>query len=315
MTFDPYTALGLARSATPDDIKKAYRKLARNSHPDLHPDDAGAEGRFKAISTAYDLLKDPDTRARFDAGEIDETGAERPQRQYYRDFAEAGANPYQQRRGFETHGDPADIFAEILRQRTREGGAGFGGRGFAAPGPDARYTLEVPFLDAVRGGEIRITLPGGTNNILVRVPQAAHDGQTLRLRGKGAPGQGGGEPSDVLITLSVGTHPVFRREGEDILVTLPITIDEAVLGAKVAAPTISGPVSLTIPQGVSSGRVLRLRGRGVAGSSGKTAGDQLVELTIVSPPVVDETLRDFLTEWRKTHSHDPRSDLLNEAAS
>ncbi len=314
MTFDPYAALGLAKSATPDDIKKAYRKLARSTHPDLHPDDAGAEARFKAISSAYDLLKDPETRARFDAGEIDETGAERPQRQYYRDFAEAGANPYQQRRGFETHGDPADIFAEILRQRTRQGGEGFGGRGFASPGPDLRYTLEVPFLDAVRGGEIRITLPGGAN-ISVRIPQGAHDGQTLRLRGKGGAGHGGGEPGDALITLSVGTHPVFRREGDDILVTLPITIDEAVLGAKVTAPTISGPVSLTIPNGASSGRVLRLRGRGVTSSGGKVAGDQLVELRIVSPVVTDDTLRDFLTEWRKTHSYDPRADLLNEAAS
>ncbi|MDP3342274.1 J domain-containing protein [Frigidibacter sp.] len=314
MTLDPYAALGLAKSATPDDIKKAYRKLARTSHPDLHPDDAGAEARFKAISAAYDLLKDPETRARFDAGEIDATGTERPQRQYYRDFAEAGGNPYQQRHGFETHGDPADIFAEILRQRTRQGAEGFGSRGFAAPGPDLRYALEVPFLDAVRGGEMRITLPGG-DNLAVRIPQGAHDGQTLRLRGKGGPGQGGGGPGDVLITLSVRPHPVFQREGDDIVVTLPITIDEAVLGAKVTAPTISGPVSLTIPKGVSSGRVLRLRGRGVAGSGGKIAGDQLVELTIVSPPVIDDTLRDFLTEWRKTHSHDPRAELLNEAAS
>lgn len=314
MTVDPYETLGLTKSATPDDIKKAYRKLVRTSHPDLHPDDAGAEARFKAIAAAHDLLKDPETRARFDAGEIDASGAERPQRQYYRDFAEAGDNPYQQRRGFEQHVDPADIFAEILRQRTRQGGEHFSDHGFSASGLDLRYALEVPFLDAVRGGEIRITLPDGAS-LAVRIPQGAHDGQTLRLRGKGELGFGGGPPGDALITLSVGQHPVFRREGDDILLTLPITIDEAILGGKVTAPTISGPVRLTIPQGASSGRVLRLRGRGVSRSAGKTAGDQLVELTIVAPPVIDDTLRDFLTDWRKSHSHDPRSDLLNEAAS
>ena len=314
MTVDPYETLGLTRSATADDIKKAYRKLVRTSHPDLHPDDAGAEARFKAIATAYDLLKDPVTRARFDAGEIDGAGAERPQRQYYRDFADAGDNPYQQRRGFERNVDPADIFAEILRQRTRQGGDDFNRRGFSAPGPDFRYALEVPFLDAVRGGEMRLTLPEG-GSVAVKIPEGAHDGQTLRLRGKGGPGLGDGAPGDALITLSVRPHPVFRREGDDILLTLPITIDEAILGAKVTAPTVKGPVTLTIPKGASSGRVLRLRGRGVSHPGGKTAGDQLVELNNVTPPEIDETLRDFLTEWRKTHSHDPRVDLLSEAVS
>jgi DnaJ-class molecular chaperone len=314
MTTDPYEALGLTKSATPDEIKTAYRRLVRTSHPDLHPDDAGAEARFKAISAAYDLLKDPVTRARFDAGEIDAAGVERPQRQYYRDFAEAQGNPYQQGRGFGAQGDPADIFAEILRQRARGGGNDFGTHGFTATGPDLRYGLEVPFLEAARGGDMHITLPDG-GSIAVKIPQGAQDGQTLRLRGKGGPGYGGGPPGDALIALSVRSHPVFRREGDDILVTLPITIDEALLGAKVSAPTIAGPVSLTIPKGASSGRVLRLRGRGVARPSGTVAGDQLVELQIVAPPTIDDALRDFLTEWRKTHAHDPRSDLLKAAAS
>lgn len=314
MTTDPYEALGLTSSATPDDVKKAHRKLVRTSHPDLNPDDAGAEARFKAISAAYDLLKDPEKRARYDAGEIDASGAERPQRQYYRDFAEAQGNPYRQGRGFEAQGDPADIFAEILRQRSRGGGDEFGGRGFAASGQDLHYALEVPFLEAAVGGEMRIGLPDG-GSIAVKIPKGARDGQTLRLRGKGGPGHGGGAPGDVLIALSVAAHPVFRREGDDILVTLPITIDEAVLGAKVTAPTIAGPVSLTIPKGVSSGRVLRMRGRGVTRPGGKAAGDELVELRIVAPPEIDDALRDFLSEWRRTHAHDPRAGLLNEAAS
>jgi DnaJ-class molecular chaperone len=323
MTTDPYETLGLTRTATAADIKKAYRKLARSSHPDLHLDDAGAEARFKAISAAYDLLKDPATRARFDAGEIDAAGSERPPRQYYRDFAEAPDNPYQQSRGFRSafdgQGDPADIFAEMLRQRGGRAQSGFPGqdfsdRGFVAKGADLRYALEVPFLDAARGAEMRLTL-GDTNDMSVKIPAGAQDGQTLRLRGKGGPGYGGGPPGDALITLSVRPHPVFRREGDDILLTLPITIDEAILGGKVTAPTITGPVSLTIPAGASSGRIMRLRGRGVTRAGQKTGGDQLVDLMIVAPPVIDESLRDFLAEWRKSQSHDPRATLLNEATS
>lgn len=313
MTVDPYEALGLTSSATPDDIKKAYRKLARANHPDLHPDDAAAVARFKAATAAYEILKNPETRARFDAGEIDASGAEQPQRTYYRDFADAAGDAYQQRRGFDAQDDPAEIFAEFLRRRARGGGE-FDGRGFAAPGSDLRYALDVPFLEAARGGEIHLTLPDGAR-ITVRIPQGAHDGQTLRLRGKGGPGHGGGPAGDALITLSVRAHPVFRRDGDDIFLTVPITIDEAVLGAKITVPTIGGPVSLTIPEGTSSGRVLRLRGRGVSRPQGAPAGDQMVELKIVAPPEIDGSLRDFLATWRKTHSHDPRARLLNEAES
>lgn len=314
MSNDPYEALGLTKAATADDVKKAYRKLVRTSHPDLHPDDAGAEARFKSISAAYEILKDPETRARYDAGEIDGLGAERPQRQYYRDFADAPNNAYQQGRGFGTDADPADIFAEILRNRTRSSGAEFADRGFSAHGPDMRYTLEVPFLDAARGAETRITLPDG-QSLAVKIPQGTEDGQTLRLRGKGAPGMGGGAAGDALITVHVRPHPVFRREGDDILLTLPITIDEAILGGKVTAPTIDGPVGLTIPSGASSGQVLRLRARGVPRAGSKIKGDQRVELKIVAPPDVDVGLREFLAEWRKTHAYDPRADLMKGAGT
>lgn len=315
MPNNPYDALGLTKTATAEEIKKAYRKLVRESHPDLHPDDAGAEARFKAISAAYDILKDPETRARFDAGEIDASGAERPQRQYYRDYADAPQNAYHPRQGFGQNVDPADIFAEILRNQSRQrGGDDFGAGGFQAAGADARYTLEVPFLDAVRGSETRITLPDG-QGLAVKIPPGTEDGKTLRLRGKGAAGFGGGPPGDALITVFVRPHPVFRREGDDILLTLPITIDEAVLGAKVTAPTIDGPVGLTVPPGASSGQILRLRGRGVARAGQKTKGNQEVELKIVVPPATDTALRDFLLEWRKTHSFDPRADLMKGAAS
>ncbi len=242
--------------------KVACASASASSHPDLNLDDAGAEARFKAISAAHDLLKDPATRARFDAGEIDDTGAERPPRQYYRDFAEDPGHAYRSRGGtrspFGDGADPNDIFADIFRQRGAAGG--FTGQRFEAPGRDLRFALEVPFLDAARGAEMRLSLGDG-GDIAVKIPPGAQDGQTLRLRGKGNAGQGDGPSGDALITLSVRPHPVFSRDGDDILVTLPVTIDEAILGAKVAAPTITGPVSLTIPPGASSGRVLRLRAR------------------------------------------------------
>ena len=170
MNNDPYVTLGLQKSATAEDIKKSYRKLVRTSHPDLHPGDAGAEARFKAVSAAYDLLKDPQTRARFDAGEIDASGAERQDRRFYRDYADAPGNTYQRSRGSDDQSDPSDIFAEMLRQHARAQGAGgasaqgaggdpFGPRGFSAPGADLRYALDLPFLDAARGTRTRITLP------------------------------------------------------------------------------------------------------------------------------------------------------------
>ena len=311
MPADPYEVLGVARSATAAKIKQAYRRLARKYHSDLHPDDPQAEARFKAITAAHDLLKDQTTRNRFDAGEIDADGVERATRQSVRDFADGSRNAHRQTRGFGSafgeRIDRADIFAEILRQRG--GGANFSDRGFAAPGGDLRFTLEVPFLDAARGSEMHLTLRH--TDIAVKIPAAARDGQILRLRGKGF---GGGPPGDALITMTILTHPVFRREGDDILVTVPITIDEAILGRKVSTPTINGPVSLTIPPGTSSGRVLRLRGRGLAKTAGKGAGDQLVDLRIVVPPEIEPDLRDFMTKWRTGHHYDPRAELLNTAA-
>lgn len=304
MPNDPYVALGVEKTATAADIKKAYRKLVRTSHPDLNPDDAGAEARFKEIAAAYEILKDPETRARFDAGEIDGLGAERAQRQYYRDFADGRENAYQHREGFGSNADPADIFAEILRNRAR-GGAG----GFQSPGAHARYSLEVPFLEAAKGTKTAITLPDG-QSLSVTIPRGTEDGQTLRLRGKGAAGFGGGADGDALITVLVRPHPIFQREGNDILITLPISFDEAILGGKVPAPTIDGSVQVNIPANASSGRILRLRGRGIERAGTKVKGDQKIALKIVVPPADDESLRAFLSEWRKTQSFDPRADLM-----
>lgn len=310
MAHDPYAALGLTKTASPADLKKAYRKLVRNSHPDLHPDDPSAEARFKRINAAYDLLGDPGRRARYDAGEIDETGAERPPRNYYRDYAGTADHPYRPRQGFAGSGNPADIFAEILRQRGAGGaasGAGFADH-FAAMGQDLRFVLDVPFVDAARGTRTRITLPDA-GHLEVHIPKGLKDGQTLRLRGKGNPGSGGGPAGDALVTVRVQAHPVFRRDGDDIVMTLPITIDEAVLGGKVTAPTINGPVSVSIPSGATSGQVLRLRGRGIGGTAG-SQGDQRIELRIAMPPKIDADLRAFIEEWRRNNAYDPRGNLF-----
>ncbi len=316
MSKDPYAALGLAKTASDAEIKKAYRKIARTCHPDLAPDDPKAEAKFKAASAAYDLLKDPKTRARFDKGEIDASGAERPERQFYREYAEAPGNPYrsgQYQSGprQEDFGDASDIFSEFLRQRAGEGaryGHGQAGQDFRARGGDRRYALEVPFLDAVKGGKTQIQLPDGAT-LEVKIPEGVSDGQTIRLRGKGNPGIGGGPQGDALVTLSVREHPLFRRDGDDIVITLPITIDEAVLGGKIATPTISGNVNLSIPKGASSGQVLRLRGRGVKSPGGKAHGDQRVELSIVAPPEGDAELEEFMKEWRKANAYYPRKGM------
>jgi len=314
MSNDPYKALGLTKTASDAEIKKAYRRIARTSHPDLKPDDPEAEARFKSASAAYDLLKDAKTRARFDKGEIDATGAERPERQFYREYSEAPGNPYRtgpQSGGPGDFGDASDIFAEFLRQRAGEGAQysqGHGQQGFRARGGDLRYMLEVAFLDAVKGATTQIQLPDGAP-LEVKIPQGISDGQTIRLRGKGSPGIGGGPSGDALVTLSVRAHPLFRRDGNDIVITLPITLDEAVLGGKVATPTITGKVSLSIPKGASSGQVLRLRGRGVKAPGGKTQGDQRVELSIVSPPHIDARLADFMQGWRKDNAYDPREGM------
>lgn len=309
MTADPYAALGLTKSASDADIKKAYRKIARTCHPDLKPDDAKAEAKFKAASAAYDLLKDPETRGKFDRGEVDASGAERPQQQqYYRDYAEAPGNPYRsgpnrRGQGFEGHDDMSDIFADFLRQRGQEGGR-FQSRGFDARGTDQRYMLNVPFLDAVRGGKAQITLPDGSA-IEVKIPEGTADGQTIRLRGKGGQGHGKGPQGDALVTLNVVPHPLFERDGNDILITLPISLDEAVLGGKVATPTINGTVNLSVPKGATSGQTLRLRGRGVKGQ-----GDQMVTLSIASPPKIDAELAKFMESWRKSNGYDPRKGMM-----
>lgn len=305
MADDPYKALGLSKTASQDAIKKAYRKIAKTDHPDLNPDPAAHE-RFKAAAAAYDLLKDPDQRARFDKGEIDASGQERPQRQYYRDYAQASDNPYRQ--GQPDFEDMSDVFSDLFGQqgfgRARGGAQSGGARSFDMRGQDQRFTLEIDFMTAARGGSTRITMPDGAV-LEVKIPEGARDGQVIRLRGKGGLGMGEGPPGDALLTLVVAEDPDWRRDGDDVETTLPISIDEAVLGGKVEAQTIDGPVMLTVPRGASSGQKLRLKGRGLKGEGGRR-GDQHVVLKIVMPPKVDDELAAFMETWREAHGYDAR---------
>jgi len=304
---DPYEVLGVKKTATQDEIKKAYRKLAKTLHPDLHPGDAGKKAEFQAVAAANDLLSDPEKRRRFDAGEIDASGHERPERQFYHQYAdqEAGRryDPRADMGGFQ---DASDLFSDLFG-RGRAGGGGQYRQGVHARGQDARYHLEVDFLDAARGTKRSVTMPDG-KTIEITIPPGLKDGQTLRLRGKGGPGLGDGPAGDALVTIAVRPHSVFERDGDDIEVELPVTFDEAVLGAKVDVPTISGTVSMTIPKGVSSGHRLRLKGKGIKAGTAP-AGNQYVRLRIVLPDRITDEMTDLARRWRDQTGFDPRKEL------
>ncbi len=290
----PYEVLGLKREAGPEEIRKAYRKLAKEFHPDLNPGKPEAEARFKAVSAAYTLLSDPEKRARFDRGEIDESGAERPHAAY-RGFAEGAEGAKYHPEGAIDLGDLEDLFAAF--------GAGArphpGGRGFRARGADRRFSLAVDFVEAAVGARRRLQL-SPQESLEVAIPAGIESGQVLRLKGKGGPGLGGGEPGDALIEVEVRPHPLFRRVGNDIHIDLPVSLPEAVLGARVSVPTVGGAVTMTIPKGSDTGTRLRLRGKGVKG------GDQYVSLTVVLGKSEDPDLAKFVEEWGKSHPFDPR---------
>jgi len=296
---DPYKILGVQRTDSADTIRAAYRKLAKKHHPDVNPGRPEAADKFKSIAGAYDLLSDADKRARYDRGEIDETGAEKapPPRDFYRAHAEApGGAKYRAENGI----DPEDLEALF-------GGFGFGPQGQRGQprrpmrGADAQYSLTVSFLDAARGTQRRITLPDG-RTLDVTIPAGLADGSVLRLRGQGGPGRGEGAPAgDALVEISVAPHPLFRRQGDDILLTLPVTLREAMLGASIPVPTISGTVKLSIPPGSGNGTRLRLRGRGIKG------GNQLVELSVVVPSGEEPALAKFLQSWTPKTAFNPRA--------
>ena len=300
---DPYEVLGVQKTDSDAAIRSAYRKLAKRYHPDVNPGKPEAADRFKEISAAYDLLGDKEKRARYDRGEIDASGNEvPPQRPFYRDFGDAaGREKYRSDAGFD-QADLEEILAQAFGARG-PGSGGAGGRRFSMRGQDAQYHLTLDFLDAVNGTTRRVTLPDG-RTLDVKIPAGVRDGQIIRLKGQGMPGIGDGAPGDALVEVAVAPHPVFRREDDDIIVELPVTLQEAVLGTTLEVPTIKGPVRLTIPPNSGRGTRLRLRGRGIEGR-----GHQFVELHPVLPPAAEPELAEFLRNWKPKHPINPRADM------
>jgi DnaJ-class molecular chaperone len=292
---DPYEELGVAKGASDNDIKKAYRRIAKATHPDTHPGDAKVEQRFKDATSAYDLLSDKEKRRQFDQGQINADGSPRADFAFHQ--ANAGGGGFNFRGG-----DVEDIFSELFGgfRGGRGRGAGAGG----IKGQDIRYTVRIDFLSAVKGVSRRVTRHDG-KTLDVNIPAGTEDGQSLRLKGQGMPGSSGASAGDAFIEVQVDAHPYFKREGADIEVELPVSIDEAVLGAKIKAPTVDGPVTVTVPPGASSGTRLRLRGKGVASKRGKK-GDQYLRLKIVLPEAPDTELSDFIREWAERNPSDAR---------
>jgi DnaJ-class molecular chaperone len=295
---DPYSTLGVVRGASAADIKKAYRKLAKELHPDTNKDNKAASERFSRVTAAYDLLSDSDKRARFDRGEIDGDG--NPAAPFGFNGG-GGFNPGAG--GFQGGGaDFGDIFEGLFGGRSR--GGGFGGR--AAPparGANAAYRLAVSFEDAAAGRPQRITLGDG-KTIDLKLPGGVENGTQVRLAGKGEPGPAG--PGDAIVTIQIGSHPFYRRDGDAVRLDLPVTLAEAVLGGPVRVPTVDGPVMLNVPEGSSSGQTLRLKGKGFTGKNG-TRGDQLVTIEIALP-ANDAALRSW-AEANRTTSTNPREKL------
>ncbi len=314
---DPYDILGVAKTASEADIKKAFRSLAKKHHPDTKGGDAGAQKKFQEISGAYDILGDKEKRAKFDRGEIDANGNPRGFDPRGGGF---GGGPFGGGRGgpggFEhtwtsQDGDTAegfraeDIFADLF------GGMGGGRRGGgggrrARAGESYEISITVSFEEAAKGGTRRVYMPDG-REVDVRIPVGLRDGQQIRLKGQGAEGRNGGPRGDVLLNVSVAPHPYYTRDGNDLRMDLPVTLQEAVLGGKVTVPTLSGQVTLSVPANANSGAVLRLKGKGIPAHGSEAAGDLYVKLVVTLPDRPDPELRKFTETWSATY--DPRAKL------
>jgi DnaJ-class molecular chaperone len=302
---DPYETLGVPRDAPQDAIRAAYLKLAKQHHPDLNPGNAKAEASFKAIAGANDLLSDLEKRGKFDRGEIDASGQEQASRSSYRDHADGEAGRRYSRAGGPAGGwsdeEFGDVFSSMFGEARQPGGA------TPRRGRDAGYALSTSFLDAVNGATLRLTLPDGIA-LDVKVPPGTADGQALRLRGKGQPGRDGGPAGDALIEIRVSPHHYFLRDGQDIRLTLPVTLPEAVLGGDVEVPTPRGTVRMRVPPRSDDGTELRLKGRGVPAHDGLAVGDLYARLNVVVG-TPDEALEAFLREWKPERARDPRRDM------
>jgi DnaJ-class molecular chaperone len=299
---DPYKTLGVPSDASQKDIRRAYRDLAKKHHPDLNPGNRAAEERFKSVSAANELLSDPEKRGQFDRGEIDAAGHEQARHPSYRDFAEADIGRRYGQSGARAQqwnaDDLDDMFSSMFNRDPGPGGKS------RRHGRDQLYVLTAAFLEAVNGATRRLTLPDG-RTLDVKIPPGTTEGQVLRLRGQGDAGANGGSDGDVLIEISVGPHPFFRRDGQDVRLELPVTLSEAVLGGGVEVPTPGGPVRMRIPAHSDSGHELRLRGRGVPAHGKQGAGDLYATLRVVLGGA-DAALDEFLRNWQPGNLVNPR---------
>ncbi len=300
---DPYQILGVSKNATTHEIKSAYRKLAKKLHPDVNPGRKDIEQKFKDVTAAYDLLSDADKRARFDRGEIDAQGQERG-------FGGGFGNGYRGARGggpradpFSSFGGVEDIIAEFMGGGKRRG---FGsGMGAGARGNDVTYATSISFVEAALGGKKRVTL-SNEKTLDITIPAGVEEGYKLRLKGQGTPGLAGGAAGDAIIELHVETHPHFTRKGRDIILEIPISLPEAVLGANVTVPTLDGQVTVKVPKGSNTGTTLRLKGKGVADG---VNGDMLVKLKVSLPEPAPQDLTDFIEKWAKKNAYNPRKKM------
>jgi DnaJ-class molecular chaperone len=321
MAKDPYQVLGIPKSASADEVKRAFRELAKKYHPDKTKGDKAAEVKFKEINTAYDILGDAAKRRRFDRGEIDAAGNERA-------YTSANDGPWagkssgfaggtnfrdfnftdntQRGGGFSAE----DIFSDLFGTRGNKNKSRGGPFDRASKGDDLPYDLAITLFEAVRGGKRRIKLPND-RTIDVAIPTGTTDGQTLRLKGLGEAGRSGGPNGDALVTLKVEKHPFFVMKGLNIHVEVPVTLYEAVLGGDIKVPTLDGPVNVKVPAGSNSGTQLRLKGKGVTpGGKNTTAGDQYCTLKVVLPEKADDDLANLVEKWAKKHQYDVRKKLL-----
>ncbi|MGH1480141.1 MAG: DnaJ C-terminal domain-containing protein [Geminicoccales bacterium] len=304
MAEDLYNILGVSRQASQDEIKRQYRKLAKELHPDLNPNDETIAERFKKVSAAHALLSDPKKRASYDLGEIDENGEPRYQG-FHQGFGGGRHGPGHQQGGATLDDETLqDLFAEMFGQGGRRGG----GFGRALRGDDVSYKLKISLEETAKGGKRRVAIGNG-QTLDLTIPIGIEDGQTLRLKGKGRGGLHGGPPGDAMVEIQVTPHRLFERRGRDLHLDLPISISEAALGAKIDIPTIDGTVTMKVPKGANSGTTLRLKGKGIAGSKGASAGNQFVRLTVVMPKEIDADLAAFLEQWSEDHPYNPRADL------
>jgi len=303
-TRDPYTVLGVSKTADAAEIKKAFRNKARNAHPDQNPDDPKAEDRFKEINKAYGILGDTANRAKFDRGELDADGNEKMSGFHGGGAGRGGYSRSSANFSFDDIFGGNDPFSDMF-----SGGRGAGPR--PSRGGNSEFTLRVDFVDAIIGTTKRVALTNG-KTLDVRIPPGTETGQNLRLKGQGLPGHNGGAAGDALIEIIVNDHAYYTRNGHNILLNLPITLKEAVLGSKVTIPTPYGAVTMSVPKHSSSGKTLRLRGKGAPftkpGSKEPDHGDLLVTL-MVALPEDDAALTAFVEAWTPTDNSDPREKL------